>query len=101
MIKNIVGDAMHIKFEKDLIAPNIKEFENQFERFIEEGDEYDEYVVEMSEVKNIDSVGITFVIGIFKKVTKDGSLFRVTGCNDDVKSLFRLMNLDDFFDIAD
>ena len=101
MIKTIENNAMRIQFQEDLIAPNVKEMENKMFRYIEEAKEVDEVTVEMSEIENIDSVGITFIIGMYKMVTKDGRLFRVIGCNDDMKQLFKLMRLDDFFDIED
>jgi anti-anti-sigma factor len=101
MLKSVENKSMHIKFEEDLIAPNVKEFEKKVTRYFEEEPDLEEVVIDMSSIKNIDSVGITFIIGMFRDVTKDGSLFKVTGCNNDIKQLFRLMKLDDFFDIED
>lgn len=101
MLKTVENNAMHIKFQEDLIAPNVKDFEGKMTRFLEEETDLDEVVIDMSAIDNIDSVGITFIISMFKNVTKDGKLFRVVGCNSDMKQLFKLMRLDDFFDIEE
>jgi anti-anti-sigma factor len=101
MLKSVENKSMHIKFDEDLIAPNVKEFDKNVAKYLEEETDLEEVVVDMSAIQNIDSVGITFIVGMFRDVTKDGKLFKVLGCNNDIKQLFRLMKLDDFFDIED
>ena len=104
MIKTIDNEAIYIKMQKDLIAPNISEFKSKIMEFLEEDEEsedIDEVVINLSEINNIDSMGVTFVVGLYKSVVKDGKNFRIEGCSDDIKQLFKLMKLDEFFDIDD
>ncbi|BEP29863.1 STAS domain-containing protein [Helicovermis profundi] len=103
MIKTIENDAIYIKMQKDLVAPNISEFKSKIVDFLEdnedESEDLDEVILNLSEIDNIDSMGVTFVVGLYKSVVKEGKSFRIEGCSDDIKQLFKLMKLDEFFDI--
>jgi len=104
MIKTIENDAIYIKMQKDLIAPNISEFKAKIVEFLEEDEEsedLDEVVLNLSEINNIDSMGVTFIVGLYKSIVKEGKSFRIEGSSDDIKQLFKLMKLDEFFDIED
>lgn len=83
----------------DLVALNVKEYKMQIEAFLDEkSGQVEEVVLDLSGCENIDSVGVTFIIGVYKQVLDMAMGFRVTGSSDEIKQLFKLMRLDDFFE---
>lgn len=104
MIQTIEGHVMNLILETDLVANNIQNMNSDLEKYmndLNEMDEVDEVNMNFSNVENIDSVGISFIIGLYKNVIKDGRGFRVTECSDDIKQLFKLMKLEDYFEIEE
>jgi anti-anti-sigma factor len=103
MIKNINGPVMTLTLKEDLIAPNVKTFETQVANYLIEMDSIslDELVLDLSNCENIDSIGVTFVVSLYKNVIREGKNFRVSGSNSDIRQLFKLMKLDEFIDLED
>lgn len=89
-----------LKLHEDLIAANVRQYNMSVMEMLDQGSAYEELVLDLSETENIDSVGVTFVISLYKACLNEGKDFRVTGGNDDIIQLFRLMKLDEFFDLA-
>ncbi len=101
MRKNVEGSVVQLFLERDLTANNIASFQRDIDDLLADEDDFIELVLDLSDTKNIDSVGVTFVIGQYKKMQGEGRLFRISGASKDVKSLFKLMKLDQFFDLED
>lgn len=98
MYNNIVEDRMTIFLEDDLIAPNVKDFNAAVIDYLDEIDELDEVILNLKSVENIDSIGVTFVIGLYKSVTKEGLGFAIADASNNVRQLFKLMKLDDLLE---
>ena len=98
MYNEIVEDRMTIYLEDDLIAPNVKGFNQTVSEYLIELDALDEVILNLGTVENIDSIGVTFVIGLYKSVTKDGLGFAIANASDNVRQLFKLMKLDDLLE---
>lgn len=103
MIKAINDSVMTLTLKEDLIAPNVKSFEAQMVEHMTELDSVnlEELVLDLSNCENIDSVGVTFVVSLYKNVIREGKNFRVSGSNSDIRQLFKLMKLDEFIDLED
>lgn len=103
MIKNINGSIMTLTLKEDLIAPNVKNFETQVSGYLLEMESIsmEELVLDLSNCENIDSIGVTFVVSLYKNVIREGKNFRVSGSNSDIRQLFKLMKLDEFIDLED
>ncbi len=103
MIKNVQESIMTLTLKEDLIAPNVKGFEAQMAEYMTELDSssVEELVLDLSNCENIDSVGVTFVVSLYKNVIREGKNFRVSGSNSDIRQLFKLMKLDEFIDLED
>lgn len=99
MTNNIKDKALYIEVEGGLTANVVSEYKMKINELIPESDEYMEVNVDLNLTDNIDSVGVTFVISMYKRVKSLGKIFKVIGANDDVISLFKLMKLDQFFEI--
>lgn len=98
MYNKIVDDQMIIYLEEDLVAPNVKAFNEFVDSNYDELRELDEVVLNMGSVENIDSIGVTFVISLYKSVTNDGLGFMISDASDNVRQLFKLMKLDDLLE---
>jgi anti-anti-sigma factor len=98
MYNEIIEDRMIVFLDDDLIAPNVKGFNETIDGYYDEFQELDEVVLNLGAVKNIDSIGVTFVISFYKSVTKDGLGFIISDASDNVKQLFKLMKLDDLLE---
>jgi anti-anti-sigma factor len=103
MIKSINGSVMTLTLKEDLIAPNVKNFETSIAGYMLELDSVgmEEMVLDLSNCENIDSIGVTFVVSLYKNVIREGKNFRVSGSNSDIRQLFKLMKLDEFIDLED
>lgn len=103
MIKNVQESIMTLTLKEDLIAPNVKGFESLMTGYMTELDSsgIEELVLDLSNCENIDSVGVTFVVSLYKNVIREGKNFRVSGSNSDIRQLFKLMKLDEFIDLED
>ena len=98
MYNDIIEDRMTIFLEDDLIAPNIKNFNVAVIDYLDEIDEIDEVVLNLRSVENIDSIGVTFVIGLYKSVTREGLGFVIADASNNVRQLFKLMKLDELLE---
>ncbi|MDP2875903.1 MAG: STAS domain-containing protein [Holophaga sp.] len=58
-------------------------------------------VLDLSSTKQIDSLGITLVLGLFKSCQKKELAFSIEGANTDLLRVFKLFNLTKFFPIAE
>lgn len=103
MNKSIKDTVLTLALEEDLIAPNVKSFEKDMAEYMREleSSSIDELVLDLASCENIDSVGVTFVVSLYKSVIREGKNFRVTGSNNDIRQLFKLMKLDEFIDLED
>jgi anti-anti-sigma factor len=54
-------------------------------------------ILDLSYTKQIDSLGITLVLGLFKTCQQKGLGFSVEGVSADILRVFRLFNLTKFF----
>lgn len=58
-------------------------------------------VLDLAAVEQLDSLGITLILGLFKSCRKDGIPFAIEGARADLMRVFRLFNLPKFFPIAE
>jgi anti-anti-sigma factor len=58
-------------------------------------------VLDLAGVEQLDSLGITLVLGLFKTCQKAGVPFSIEAVKPDLMRVFRLFNLPKFFPIAE
>jgi anti-anti-sigma factor len=98
MYNKMIDDQVIVYLEEDLVAPNVKAFNDHIDQNYEEMRTHDEVILNMGAVHNIDSIGVTFVISLYKTVINDGMGFLIADASDNVKQLFKLMKLDDLLE---
>jgi len=101
MIRRVTDDTMNLVLEHDLIASNVKGLNMKLMEYIDEFEDVSEIILDMETVDNIDSVGVTFVINLYKSVAREGKFFKVVHCSEDIKQLFKLMKLENIFDLEE
>ena len=58
-------------------------------------------IIPLEDVEQIDSLGITLVLGLFKSCQKSGIKFSIQGVNPDIMRVFKLFNLPKFFPVIE
>jgi anti-anti-sigma factor len=58
-------------------------------------------VLDLAQVEQLDSLGITLVLGLFKSCRQGGVAFSIQGVKPDLMRVFRLFNLPKLFPIAE
>ncbi|WP_430883810.1 STAS domain-containing protein [Fusibacter sp. JL216-2] len=100
MKKALNDSVLTLTLQEDLIATNVRDFKSNIDAYLQdEMGNIDEVIMDLSACENIDSVGVTFVVGVYKQVTNDAMGFRIKGSSEEIKQLFKLMKLDEFFDM--
>lgn len=97
MRSELKGHSMKFVLNEGLTANNVSMFNEQIEKYFTNTQDYDEVVLDLNHTENVDSVGVTFVIGLYKRVKSEEKSFKISGASDDIQSLFKLMKLDQFF----
>lgn len=100
MEEQLLGSCMRLILVDGLTANNVQKFNEVIERTILPDAAFEDVVLDLANIKNIDSVGVTFVIGLYKKTIAMNKSFSVSGASEDILSLFRLMKLDHFFEMC-
>lgn len=92
-------DKMVLKVKRGLISANIAEYNAHVIQLMDRNRSFEELELDLSDNENIDSFGVSFVIALYKSCLNEGKQFRVSNSSDDIVQLFRLMKLDEFFDM--
>lgn len=87
--------------EEDLIAPNVKTMNIDLMEVLDRLDSVEEIIIDLNSIQNIDSVGVSFVVSLYKNISNEGLEFRVINASKDIIQLFKLMRLDEFFMIEE
>lgn len=100
MNKIIENNNMLLQLKGDLVASRVKELVEKAKHFIETDETFNEVVLDIKNVKIIDSIGISFIVGLYKSIASNGRKFKVTGTSEEINQLFTLMKLDEVFEIG-
>lgn len=99
MEEQLLGSCMRLILIDGLTANNISKFNSKVDELMDSDLQFTEVVLDLVNIRNIDSMGVTFVISLYKKMEGQGKVFSVSGASDDIVSLFKLMKLDQFFEM--
>lgn len=92
-------DKVILKIQKALISANVSRYHQDVMELLERGSFFDDMELDLSETENIDSFGVSFIISLYKSCLNEGKQFKVLGSSDDIIHLFKLMKLDEFFEL--
>ena len=95
----MLGNKIEMLIQEDLVAHNVDDFRRDIshrEDFLEDADVL---TVDIAGAQNIDSVGISFLLGMYRKMYLEGKEFYITGASEDIMKLFQLMKLDEILEV--
>jgi len=96
---DVKGEALRLKPKVDLVASTVEVQRAAMMKALDS--RQSEVVLELTAVEQIDSLGITLVLGLFKTCQKAGTPFSIEGVRPDIMRVFRLFNLPKFFTILE
>ena len=88
-----------VKVEGQLIVGNRQELKDLVGAALDKGER--RILIDFSETGYIDSSGLGALVSISKRVREAGGELRLSGLNEDLRSLFELTKLDTLFAIAE
>jgi anti-anti-sigma factor len=81
-------------------ANYIKDMVGEIKNVLEGNDDYESVCINMEKVDMIDSLGITFLIGIYKTCIKKDKKVALIGYNEAILQIFKIMKLDEIFELS-
>lgn len=99
-IKAQVSDGcLRLNPRGDIVASSVESLRDTLLKALETA--RDPVVLDLSSTKQIDSLGITLVLGLFKSCQKQNLPFSIEGVSSDLLRVFRLFNLTKFFPVKE
>jgi anti-sigma B factor antagonist len=96
--KDASGVAV-VQVEGQLVVGNRQELKDLVQAALDRGDR--RLLVDFSRTGYIDSSGLGALVSISKRIREAGGELRLSGLNEDLRSLFELTKLDTLFAIAE
>lgn len=93
------GGVMVVEVDGQLIVGNRQELKQLVQEALDGGER--KFLVDFAKAGYIDSSGLGALVSISKKVREQGGELRLSGLNEDLRSLFELTKLDTLFSISD
>ena len=97
---SLIEDQLICKITTNLVATNIKPMIEELQEALEQNEGYHLLQLDLSMSKNIDSMGVTFLIGTFKTLLNQGKKMQLVGVSEGMLHLFKVMKLDEIFEIV-
>lgn len=83
----------------NIVASNVKSLTEILRTALKDCDDYEEIIVDLSKTESIDSMGITFLIALYKKYNTSDIRVKLIGVSDAMLKIFNMLKLVDIFDI--
>lgn len=96
---NREGEVVVVDVDGQLIVGNRQELKQRVLEEVEKGER--RFLVDFSRTGYIDSSGLGVLVSLSKKIREQGGELRLSGLNEDLRTLFELTKLDTLFRIAD
>mgnify|MGYP000688406729 CR=1 FL=1 len=88
-----------VEVDGELTVGNRERFKQVVLDRVSAGDR--KFLVDFGESSYIDSTGLGSLVSLSRKIREAGGRLRLTGLNEDLRTLFELTKLDTVFEIAD
>ena len=93
------GETLRLQPKVDLVASTVEVQRTAMMKALEAGK--GAVVLDLTSVDQLDSLGITLILGLFKTCQKTGTPFSIEGVKPDLMRVFRLFNLPKFFPVLE
>ncbi len=88
-----------VRVDGQLVVGNRNELKEHLQRLLEKGER--RFLIDFAQTGYIDSSGLGALVALARKVREEGGDLRLSGLNEDLRSLFELTKLDTLFAISD
>ncbi len=88
-----------VEVDGELTVGNRERFKQVVLERVEASDR--KFLMDFGESSYIDSTGLGALVSLSRKIREAGGQMRLTGLNEDLRTLFELTKLDTVFDLAD
>lgn len=88
-----------VEVDGELTVGNRERFKQVVLERVESGER--KFLMDFGESSYIDSTGLGALVSLSRKIREAGGRMRLTGLNEDLRTLFELTRLDTVFDLAD
>lgn len=88
-----------VEVDGELTVGNRERFKQVVLERVESGGR--KFLMDFGESSYIDSTGLGALVSLSRKIREAGGRMRLTGLNEDLRTLFELTKLDTVFDLAD
>jgi anti-sigma B factor antagonist len=92
------GGVSVVRIDGQLIVGNRQELKTLIQEGLDQGER--KFLIDCTGTGYIDSSGLGALVSLSKKVREQGGELRISGLNEDLRSLFELTKLDTLFQIA-
>lgn len=99
MNNSLENNTLTLILEEDLLSTTVKPLLSEAQEVIEDAGDVETVVVDLSEVKTIDSQGLNLIVGIYQECRSRDWKFAITGASQAVKRLFQFVKLSERFGI--
>jgi len=99
MESKINGNVLEIILDNDLVASYLDDQLSSAKIILKENPDQEEIVLNMSNVNEIDSLGINLVVGLYKQIAADQKKFKTINVSKPIKNLFNLFKLSTYFEV--
>lgn len=94
-----LGGTTRLQPKGDLVASTVEALRDALLKSLEEAE--GPVVLDLAASRQVDSLGITLVLGLFKSCQQKGLAFSVEEVNPDIHRVFRLFNLTKIFPVKE
>jgi anti-sigma B factor antagonist len=91
--------VMIVRVEGQLVVGNRNELKEHMQRLLDQGER--RFLIDFAQTGYIDSSGLGALVILARKVREEGGDLRLSGLNEDLRSLFELTKLDTLFAISE
>ena len=95
----LVDGGLRLNPRGDIVASSVEALRDALLKALETAK--GPVVLDLSSTKQIDALGITLVLGLFKTCQKQSLAFSIEGVSPDLLRVFRLFNLTKFFPVQE
>ncbi len=94
--KNL-GEICVVELEGEIDAEHSAQLKSALAKYRETAPK--KFVVDLSKVRFIDSTGLGIMISLMRSLNEQGGKLRLSGLNDEVRSIFQITRLHKVFDL--
>lgn len=93
----------HIAFctvENKLVASDLEIIADAISEYLDDSQTYDQVTLDLKNLEVIDSIGISWLIQMYKRFSEKGKSFNLIRVSEPIMELLKILRLDEIIDIS-